>query len=298
MSFDSSWKTNSYFVFVDKPVGPTSHDELKSFKRALKIKKLGHHGSLDPFASGLLLVGVNEATKFFQFVEDDFKTYAAVLKLGEATDTLDHTGQVVKTAALPDWTEKDLARIAQEFTGDRQQIPPMYSAKKVDGKKLCDLARKGIEIKREPITIHIHSLELKAEQNNHISFVARVSRGTYIRVLGEQIAEALGTVGHLTALRRTELCDLSDDLALDWREDQWDCQKQIGIADLLKHLPALECTEKQSSALKNGQFLTLSELPVPLANGDLFRLFEDNQFFGVGERKGPVLKAKRLLSTN
>ena len=190
-------------VIIDKPEGWTSHDVVGKLRGILREKRIGHGGTLDPMATGVLPVFVGRATRAVEFCENAVKEYVAHLRLGVVTDTQDTTGNILEERAH-NVTEDDLVNILPEFMGKQSQIPPMYSAVKVQGKKLYELARKGVEIERKPREITIHSLAVigKAEDGDYILRVV-CSKGTYIRTLCNDIGERLGCGGCMSYLRRT-----------------------------------------------------------------------------------------------
>ena len=222
-------------ILVDKPQGMTSQQVVSKVKYLFKSpnhdsKKAGHTGTLDPMATGLLPICMGEATKFSHYQLDADKSYQATILLGGQTDTGDADGQIVAQAPIPKFDDVLLDKVAQQFLGAQQQIPPMYSALKKDGKKLYEYARAGIEVERAPRDIVIKAIDLKALDHERIQLTVTCTKGTYVRVLGEDIAKAMGTLGHLTALRRTQVGDfkindaitLSDleALAFDNRQEQ------------------------------------------------------------------------------
>ncbi|MBY0369997.1 tRNA pseudouridine(55) synthase TruB [bacterium] len=194
---------NEMVLVIDKADGPTSFDVVRGVKRLLGPKaKVGHAGSLDPFATGVLVVLTGKATKLSDALLTADKSYRAWAKLGEATDTMDRTGEVEKTAAVPELTEDRIREILAGLQGEWWQTPPMYSAKKVHGVRLYDLARQNIRVRRPPIPVQLHHLELISYQDGVIEFEVSCSKGTYIRSLAEEIGRRLGTVAHLKELRR------------------------------------------------------------------------------------------------
>ena len=194
-------------LLLDKPLGFSSNQALQKAKWLLRADKAGHTGTLDPLATGVLPLCFGAATKFSQQHLDADKRYSAILRLGQATTTGDAEGDVVTTADVPALTQADLDALAQRMSGPQQQLPPMYSALKKDGKALYEYARAGQTVEREPRSIEIFELNMALALDDKgfpaIQFDASCSKGTYIRTLGEDIAKALGTVGHLRALRRT-----------------------------------------------------------------------------------------------
>ena len=199
-------------ILVDKPQGMTSQQVVSKVKYLFKSpnhdsKKAGHTGTLDPMATGLLPICLGEATKFSHYQLDADKSYQATILLGSQTDTGDADGKIVAQVAIPAFDEALLGKVAQQFLGAQQQIPPMYSALKKDGKKLYEYARAGIEIDRPPRDIFLKAIDLVAIDDKQIQLTVTCSKGTYVRVLAEDIAKVLGTLGHLTALRRLQVGD-------------------------------------------------------------------------------------------
>jgi tRNA pseudouridine55 synthase len=190
-------------LLLDKPLGLSSNQALQKAKWLLRAEKAGHTGTLDPLATGVLPLCFGAATKFGQLQLDADKTYEAMLRLGVKTTTGDAEGEVIQTRAVAPIATAGLEEIARRFTGPIRQVPPMHSALKKDGKALYEYARAGEEVEREPRDVVIRSLSLQPVDANTLKLVATVSKGTYIRTLGEDIGEALGCGGHLTSLRRT-----------------------------------------------------------------------------------------------
>ena len=199
-------KTESGFLLVDKPTGPTSHDVIDELRKITDIKKIGHAGTLDPFASGLLIVAVGRgATKrISQFAKLD-KTYEAVLRLGAVSDTYDRTGMIRISRIAYRISKSKIQGIVRNFIGMQEQVPPMYSAKKVKGQRLYKLARQGVEIRREPVNIEIFNLKILSYEWPELELRIRCSSGTYIRSLAHDIGQALGCGAYLKALRRTAI---------------------------------------------------------------------------------------------
>ena len=196
---------------LHKPVGWTSFDVVKKVRSIIKEKKVGHGGTLDPFAEGVLIIGTGKDTKKLTSITNADKTYIARIYLGEITDTLDTEGQVIEAKLVPEINVHDIHKVLDSFLGTSYQVPPMFSAKKVNGQRLYKLARKNIEVKREPVQINIKSIDLLNYLNHGLSFSVTCSKGTYIRVLGKDIAEKLGTVGYLKSLVRMQVGPYSID---------------------------------------------------------------------------------------
>lgn len=190
------------FVVIDKPAGITSHDVVSRVRRILGTRKVGHTGTLDPFATGVLPVAVNDGTKAIPFLDEGLKCYEAVMQLGVATDTLDMTGSVMREADWRGISQGSLENVLRQFTGHLTQIPPMYSAIKCDGQPLYKLARKGQVIERKPREIDVYSLELLSFAPPFVGFKVVCSRGTYVRTLADDIGAMLGCGAALKELRR------------------------------------------------------------------------------------------------
>lgn len=205
-------------INIYKPVGWTSFGVVKKIRGITKDKKVGHAGTLDPFAEGVLIIGTGIDTKKLTDISSDYKSYKATLKLGETTNTLDVEGSITEKSDIPNLSKDSLERILKGFLGQQTQIPPMFSAKKVGGKKLYELARKDIEIEREPKDIEIREIELVDFAEDKITFKVNCSKGTYVRVLGSDIAKAIGTVGYLTKLIRISVGNYSVDKSMQIEE--------------------------------------------------------------------------------
>ena len=251
-----SVKQKSGILLIDKRPGPTSRQVVNNVSYLLKTKKVGHIGTLDPFASGLLILTVNRATKIGAYLEALDKTYIAKLKLGEKTDTGDFTGEIIEKGEVYKKLDLDkISAVLASFVGKRNQIPPMYSALKRDGKPLYKYAREGLTLQREPREITIFSLRLLSYQDDIIEFEAKVSKWTYIRTLVEDIAQQLGSVGHLRQLRRTAIGAFQVQDALS--SDDANYEHLIDMTKALSHLPHVEISEEQIVDVKNGKPQTL-----------------------------------------
>lgn len=239
---------------VDKEAGMTSRKVDNLLQKRFLTKKVGHLGTLDPFATGLLIVAVGKATKCLPFLDSSSKTYEAELLLGSKTSTGDLEGEEILRKDPRIHEKQEIEETLSSFLGESTQIPPMSSAIKVDGVALYKLAHKGQEIERKPRKIVISSIRLLSQEGPRIRFEAEVSSGTYLRTLGEDIAERLGEVGHLVSLRRTKIG------SVDVRKAKRIAEVSEG--DLLSPLPfitlpKIEATEKQSEAVKNGKAMIL-----------------------------------------
>ena len=210
-------------INLNKPVGWTSFDVCKKIKSITKEKKVGHGGTLDPFASGVLIIGTGKDTKKLKYLLDEKKSYDATLVLGEITDTLDIEGKVVQKMEVPVLSKNKITHVLENFIGRYNQTPPMFSAKKVAGRKLYEYARKNIDVERDPIMLKIFSISLNSFDKKSISFSVECSKGTYIRVLGKDISENLGTVGYLNSLTRTKVGEytLNQSQSIENFESSW-----------------------------------------------------------------------------
>tara|TARA_B100000579_G_scaffold56353_1_gene40113 strand:- start:686 stop:1327 length:642 start_codon:yes stop_codon:yes gene_type:complete len=208
---------------MHKPEGWTSFDLVKKIRSITKEKKVGHGGTLDPFAEGVLIIGTGRDTKNLSKVTDQKKRYQAIIQLGSQTDTLDTEGRIVNTMPVPLLNRKELENILASFKGIYKHKPPMFSAKKINGTRLYKLARKNITIEREKIISKIYNIELNTFTDSLIDFSVTCSKGTYIRVLGSDIAEKIGTIGYLIKLVRTGIGDykISDSISIHKFESQW-----------------------------------------------------------------------------
>ena len=208
---------------INKPIGWTSFDVVKKIRNITKLKKVGHGGTLDPFADGVLIIGVGKGTKLLTDIVNEKKSYNATLFLGEETDSLDSEGEIVKRKSVPKLNEDLVIKILNSFLGRYIQKPPMFSAKKVNGVRLYKLARKKIEVERDDQNCTIYDISLKGIESNIIEFAVTCSKGTYIRVLGSDIAKKIGTVGYLTKLTRTSIGkhSLSRSLTIKNFESKW-----------------------------------------------------------------------------
>ena len=265
-------------LLVDKPEGFTSHDAVAKLRGILRERRIGHSGTLDPMATGLLVVFVGRATRAVEFAESHEKEYIAGLRTGIATDTLDITGEVLKSSDR-EVSADELLALLPEFTGNIMQLPPMYSAIKINGRKLCDLARKGVEVERQSRPVTIKSLELLGEENGDFILRVRCSKGTYIRSLVGDIGERLGTGAALSSLRRTAAGDFSV-------EDAHTLDKIAALANkgelnsillpvdsLFSDYPSYVLSERQLKPCLNG-----NSFETELSDGS-YRVYDENGGF-------------------
>ena len=247
-------------VIVDKPAGWTSQDVVSKLRGALHTKRIGHGGTLDPMATGVLPVFVGRATRGVEFFEHAEKTYVATLRLGLHTDTEDISGTVLEEKEVH-ISEAEFLGILPQFRGKIQQIPPMYSALKVGGQKLCDLARKGREVERQPREIEIFRLECLEFSGNEARLLVHCSKGTYIRTLCKDIGQALGCGGCMAALRRVTAGEytIEEAVPLDVLVAAEDPEQYLRNVDtMFRNYPAITLTEKQELRCRNGNSFSIA----------------------------------------
>ena len=274
-------------LLINKKVGLTSRDEVNRVSKALKIKKCGHIGTLDPFASGLLIVLVNKATKISTFLEGEDKTYVAKLKLGEATDSGDLTGNIIETKQVPILAKEEITNILNSFLGESEQLPPMFSALKYKGKHYYDYARIGETIERKTRKITIYEIRLLNYEDEYITFLAKVSKGTYIRTLAEDIAKKLNTVGHLVNLERTAIGEFSLKNAIS--DEEVDASKLIRVEDMLKKYRSVYLSKEDAFKALNGVKM---KLPY---NDEYLLLKDDDGLIAMYQKDGTYFRCVRGL---
>lgn len=278
------------FIAINKPQDYTSFDVVAVLRRLFWEKRIGHTGTLDPMATGVLVVLVGYATKAVPLLEDAHKKYIADFKFGVATDTQDITGEVIKTCESH-ITREELENILDSFRGEISQIPPMYSAVWVDGKRLYDLARQGIEVERKERKVTISELNLISfdEETQSGKIEIRCSKGTYIRTLCADIGEKLGTLAVMTALHRTEasLCTIEDTITLDEARalaEKGELELQ-SIDKLFMNYEAVEISGGQTVRFKHGNSLILSRVfdDETYKDGEVYRVYHKDEFLGLGK---------------
>jgi tRNA pseudouridine55 synthase len=265
--------TRSGILLIDKPEGPSSAQVVHRIKKRLQAKKVGHLGTLDPFASGLLLIGINEGTKIADIFLGGVKAYRGVIGLGVETDTQDITGKALAERPVRPFGDAELRRLEQQFTGELQQVPPMFSALKRDGVRLYRLARQGKEVPRAARPIRIDRLRLARASESELEFDTTCSRGTYVRTLAADIGARLGCGGYLKKLRRIA-CDhlkVENALALDELDRQ--CGEPavalMSLSGALAHLPTVTWPSRLLSRLRLGQQDLLAQIGPPRSGENL-----------------------------
>lgn len=245
---------------VDKPEGPTSHDLVAVARRSLGIRRIGHTGTLDPFATGLLLLCVGQATRLAEYLTGLDKTYEATARLGVRTDTLDRTGAVLDDSDA--WRDLDDARIRAAFEGQigqRFQTPPAYSAKKVGGRRAYERARAGDAVALDPVAVEILDLDVLGVDGPDVRFRVTCSSGTYVRTIAADAGASLGVGAHLTALRRTAVGRFAVDTALPVErltDPAAAAAALIAPLDALRHMPVVELTDEEADHIRHGRAVT------------------------------------------
>lgn len=259
-------------LIVDKPEGLTSADVVRRAKRLLR-SKTGHLGTLDPFATGVLPLCVGDGTKIVQFLNQADKGYRGLIRLGDETDTGDPTGQVVRSSPVPGLDDALLGETARRFTGQIEQVPPMYSALKQNGMPLYKLARRGIEVERQSRRVTIESFELERRDERTLAFAVSCSKGTYVRVLAADVSAALGTVGHLTSLRRTRFGHFTEEQAVQLEALERGPAHLIGLTEALHDLRQVDLRPPEVLRAKSGFLPLLESLPAG-SPGDALKLVD------------------------
>jgi len=282
-------------IIIDKKKGYTSHDIVAILRKALNIKRIGHIGTLDPNAQGVLPILIGQATKVSKYLMEHDKTYVATIKLGEKRDTGDSEGEIIEIRDTKELKleEKDIEKILYSFIGRQKQTPPMYSAIKVSGKKLYEYAREGKKIEVQKRDIEIYNIELQKVEKDEITFKLKCSKGTYIRTLCEDIAEKLGTVGYMKELTRIEVdkFNIKDAIEIeDIKNDAKLVEKNlITIEEVFKDSESVILDQKKLELFLNGVMLNVEN-----ENG-IYRVYNDNRFIGLGEVKNNLLKRDVII---
>ena len=316
----------SCFLAVDKPAGITSHDVVAMLRAVTGAKKVGHTGTLDPFATGVLALAFGNATRLISYLDEDLKVYDATISLGSATDTGDPTGQVVREAPVPEHSDESVREVLSRFRGVMMQAPPRYSAVKVRGKPLYAYAREGEDVVAAARPTRIDSIELVERDARSLRVIITCGRGTYARVLADDIAVALGTAGHLSALRRTVTGRFTVDQALtlpqlgmiagdseDWsavlrpargpervrwapRDAVWEAlaPRCVSPVDALSHLPSVPLRPGERQRALSGS--VVPHPPADVKVGDSYLLVEDGDVLAIAIRDVHGPRISRLIA--
>jgi tRNA pseudouridine55 synthase len=270
----------SGILLIDKPEGPSSAQVVGRLKGILHPRRIGHLGTLDPFASGLLPVGINEGTKLAEIFLRGTRTYAGVMKLGIETETQDSTGKVREVRPVMSFGEPELTALEQQFTGDLRQIPPMFSALRKNGVRLYRLAREGREVPRDARAIRVEALRLRKGDVDEIEFEVTCSRGTYVRTLAADMGQVLGCGAHLKALRRLRCDHLTVERAITPDElERLNSEGEVPLIALetaLSHIRAVTWESRSIDRLRLGQQQILSRIDRPPQGEKLLRIQDAN----------------------
>ena len=283
-------------LIINKPQGYTSQDVVSKVKKILNVKKAGHTGTLDPMATGVLPVLIGEYTKLSKYLIEHDKTYVAKLKLGLKTDTGDLEGNVIEEKEFDKsiLEKSNVENVLKSFLGKQKQIPPMYSAIKINGKKLYEYAREGVEVEVEPRDIELYKLNLLSIENDEIEFEVSCSKGTYIRVVCEDIAKTLGTIGTMSSLNRTIVDKFNIGQAITFEElesikENID-SRLIKMENVFDHLPKLTLNKRKEDLFLNGVMLTFEY------QDGVYNIYDSNNIYiGTGTIKDNLLKRDIII---
>jgi tRNA pseudouridine55 synthase len=282
---------------VDKPEGPTSHDVVAMARRALRTRRIGHTGTLDPFASGLLLLCLGPATRLSEYLTALPKTYRAVMTLGAATDTDDRTGRTLHTHDAWRFTSSDDIRAALgALVGTIEQVPPRFSAKKVEGERMYVAARRGDEVDRAPARVTIYRIDVLDVRLPEVEFEVECSSGTYIRAIARDVGEALGVGAHLSALRRTRVGDhtVAEAVATDALADPERVRRALlSPLDAVSHLPQLVLDEAEVAEVSHGRPVVMP--PGAGANAAVALSSSMGELLAIGEVESGVVRPRKVF---
>tara|TARA_Y200000002_G_scaffold373594_1_gene372983 strand:- start:1485 stop:2354 length:870 start_codon:yes stop_codon:yes gene_type:complete len=278
------------FLLINKPPHITSHSVVSKIRKIFNTRKVGHSGTLDPFANGLLIIAIGQATKFLPYVPHSPKTYHATVKLGQETDTYDTEGAITKELPIERLNKPQINQAIQQIALQETQQIPIFSAKRVNGTRLYEMARKNLPA--EPVfkAIKIYRMDLLSFDDHYIEFKVSVSSGTYVRSIGYDLAKAVGSCGHLTYLQRIEIGNhlLKNAYAID----EIDQSSLIEPGEFLIDYIAINLDTEDVGKIASGLCL-----PTNLDNG-IYRLMLKEQFFGLVIAENGILKAKRMMNTS
>lgn len=286
MKTDNNSSLNGVII-INKPKGYTSHDVVNVLRKKLNIKKIGHTGTLDPNATGVLPILIGTATKISKYLIEHKKTYIATITLGKKTDTGDLEGKVIEEDYnLKPINEEKIDEVLSNFIGKQNQLPPMYSAIKVKGKKLYEYAREGKQVDIKPRQIEIYNIKLKKYQKNEITFEVECSKGTYIRTLCEDIAKKLGTIGLMKNLERIKVdtFDIENAILLEKLDYITIKERIIPIEKIFLNKMKIDLNDRKLELFLNGVKLSHD------LNDGLYRIYNNNKFIGLGIVKNKLLK--------
>lgn len=299
------WRSVDGIVLLNKPIGLSSNQALQRVRRLYKAAKAGHTGALDPLATGMLPLCLGEATKFSQYLLDADKRYLTCIQLGQRTTTGDREGDVLTEELVPSLSNESIEEILDGFRGEIEQIPPMYSALKHEGKPLYEYARRGIVIERKRRRVTISNLTLVSRTEDSLTLDIQCSKGTYIRTIGEDIGEVLGCGAHLHSLHRISTAGYSPEDMLTLEE--FEALAELGCEALDSHLITMDTAVEYFTQVDLSEPDTLSMMhgrtvpaSVSLENDTVVRLYDKSsqRFLGLGQIKGAYIRPYRLVNTS
>jgi len=274
------------FILINKPKNWTSYDVIRVLKKLFNVKKIGHSGTLDPFAEGLLIIGINRATKFIEFLMNLPKEYIAKIKFGIETDTLDIDGKIINCDNSFKLNENVLQMAVDDFPRSYEQIPPKFSAKKVDGSRAYELAREGKEFELKPKLVSIYDLKIQSidEANNEAVFYLKVSSGFYVRSFARDLANRIGTFGYLLELKRIAIGNFKLENAHNIDDREFKLIQIDTALDFIEKIEILDCRK-----FKNGQ------ITIYKYKDGIYRIYCDSNFLGIGKIENNLLKPLKVL---
>jgi tRNA pseudouridine55 synthase len=274
------------FILINKPKNWTSYDVIRVLKKLFNVKKIGHSGTLDPFAEGLLIIGINRATKFIEFLMNLPKEYIAKIKFGIETDTLDIDGKIINCDNSFKLNENVLQMAVDDFPRSYEQIPPKFSAKKVDGSRAYELAREGKEFELKPKLVSIYDLKIQSidEINNEAVFYLKVSSGFYVRSFARDLANRIGTFGYLLELKRIAIGNFKLENAHNIDDREFKLIQIDTALDFIEKIEILDCRK-----FKNGQ------ITIYKYKDGIYRIYCDSNFLGIGKIENNLLKPLKVL---
>jgi tRNA pseudouridine55 synthase len=274
------------FILINKPKNWTSYDVIRVLKKLFNVKKIGHSGTLDPFAEGLLIIGINRATKFIEFLMNLPKEYIAKIKFGIETDTLDIDGEIINCDNNFKLNENVLQMAVDDFPRSYKQIPPKFSAKKVDGSRAYELAREGKEFELKPKLVSIYDLKIESidEANNEAVFYLKVSSGFYVRSFARDLANRIGTFGYLLELKRIAIGNFKLENAHNIDDREFKLIQIDTALDFIEKIEILDCRK-----FKNGQ------ITIYKYKDGIYRIYCDSHFLGIGKIENNLLKPLKVL---
>lgn len=275
-------------LIINKPKDFSSHDVVNVLRKELNTKKVGHTGTLDPKATGVLPILIGNATKISKYLVEHDKTYSVVMELGTRTDTLDSEGKILETRKVETLDEEKIKEVLSSFLGKQKQIPPMYSAIKINGKKAYEYARNGQVVEITPREIEIYEMKFKKYFDNQISFIVKCSKGTYIRTLCQDIAERLGTIAYMKELQRTDvdIFNIKDAISIDDIKNKKKDVKEaiISIEEVFSKNGKIVLADEKLQYFLNGVKLNFD-----MQDG-IYRVYQKNKFIGLGILEKKLLK--------